>query len=95
MAQFVPGPLQFCLQALNANHGLQQVLVKIVILLLQLPENRRMMGHGVISQNIFILESIYKRSLLDPDQYLYSKYTFKAQSSLGKSFSSNNLKNYT
>lgn len=55
-AQFVPGPLQFCLQALNANHSLQQVLVKIVVLFLQHPEHRGMMGDGVTSQNIFILE---------------------------------------
>ena len=38
VAELVPGPLQFCLQALDANHSLQQVLVKIGILLLQLPE---------------------------------------------------------
>lgn len=58
MAELVPGPLQLRLQALNANHSLQEVLVKICILLLQHPEHRGMMGDGVLSQNIIILESI-------------------------------------
>ncbi len=48
MAELVPGPLQLHLQALDANHSLQQVLVKIRILLLQRPEHRGMMGDGVL-----------------------------------------------
>lgn len=40
MTELVSGPLQLCLQALNANHCLQQVLVEIGILLLQCPEHR-------------------------------------------------------
>lgn len=40
MTELVSSPLQLCLQALNANHGLQQVLVEISILLLQRPEHR-------------------------------------------------------
>lgn len=49
--EFVPSPLQLRLQALNANHSLQQVLVKISILLLQRPEYRG-------TQNIFIQEIV-------------------------------------
>lgn len=37
-AQFISRPLQLCLQALNANNSLHQVLVKIRILLLQRPK---------------------------------------------------------
>lgn len=52
MTELVPAPLQLRLQALDANHRLQQVLVKIRILLLQRPEHRGMMGDEVLSQNI-------------------------------------------
>lgn len=38
VTELVPGPLQLRLQALNANHRLQQILVKICILLLQSTE---------------------------------------------------------
>lgn len=57
MAELVPGPLQLHLQALDANHSLQQVLVKICILLLQCPEHRGMMGDGVLSPNMLIQET--------------------------------------
>lgn len=58
MAELVPGPLQLRLQALDANHSLQQVLVKIWILLLQRPEHRGMMGDYVLFENIFTIEII-------------------------------------
>ena len=47
MAELIPGSVQLCLQALNANYCLQQVLVKISILLLQRPEHRGIMGDEV------------------------------------------------
>lgn len=65
MAELIPSPLQLHLQAFDANHSLQQVLVKICILLLQRPEHRGMLGDGVLSQNIDYLEVAF----LHPDQY--------------------------
>lgn len=43
-AEFIPCPLQLCLQALNAYHSLHQVLVKICILLLQRPRQKESWG---------------------------------------------------
>lgn len=40
MTKLVPGPLKLRLKALNANHHLQQVLLKICILVLQCTEHR-------------------------------------------------------
>ena len=59
MTELVPGPLQLRLQAFNANHRLQQVLVKICIFLLQRPEHRRIMGEGVTTYSASLLAQRY------------------------------------
>lgn len=53
MAKLVPGSLQLRLEALDANYGLQQVLVQISILLLQGPECRQNMGEAVTEKYLF------------------------------------------
>lgn len=72
-AEFIPCPLQLCLQALNANHSLHQVLVKICILLLQRPKQKK--NHG---EWLFEICSIYKTHQTDINHYLNNdEYSFK------------------
>lgn len=76
-AEFIPCPLQLCLQALNANHSLHQVLVKICILLLQRPKQKKK-SWGMVVWNMFYLQNSPYRHKPLPKQWWVFIQNYKA-----------------